>query len=305
MGVALAMVFEVPAHAAGGPQQLALSPAIQERSLHAGTTSEQQVVLSNLTNEPLTISAYAGSFILNEKLDPKYRAMYDASTWFYIPEPEFVLQPLERRRITYSVTVPLEAEPGGHYATLYFESLIPASKSKQDAFSASPKVGMLALITVKGDIVERAEIASFKVPRVHEKGPVPIQLNLRNTGNVHLLPAGRVKIYDGRGRMITELPVDPGFTMPRTTRAYNLTWTGARFFGRYYVQAEVRYGSNSATITSKRIGLWVLPWTNIFITLLLVAAIAVLAYKTRPRWLRALRAFKASRSRGRAKSQSD
>jgi hypothetical protein len=292
VGLALALGIAAPAHAAGGPQTLSVTPAIFEQTVERGSATTHQVIVTNNGSEPLFIRAQPAAFELHEDIASEYKQIYDTSAWITIPQPEFTLRASERRTVSFTVTVPVQAEPGGHYATIYFESLIPDAAPGHQVITAAPRVGTLAFLTVQGNIIERAEIAGFSVPRLHEGGNVPIELKLRNTGNLHLLPTGRVKVTDGRGRVVTTLTIDPGFTMPKTTRTYGLTWSGAQLFHRYFIQAEVRYGSQGDTIASRPLELWVAPWTLMAFVLLPLAAIVVALYFTRRRWLSFWQAFR-------------
>jgi hypothetical protein len=285
-----------PAWAADTPQTLSVTPAIFEQILTPGTTTQHEVVLTNLTAQPLAIQAHAGGFELKEQLDSRYRDLYDSSSWFSIAQPQFTIEPGARHTATFTITVPPRAEPGGHYGTVFFESLVPAGDGQRSQISAAPRVGMLTFLTVKGDIREQAAIGRFELPRLLESGPVPVDLSLKNSGNVHLLPTGRVRIFDGAGHPLTDLAWPPGFTMPGTTRIYHVSWTGAQAFHSYLVQGDVTYGTSRGRLTTGRVRVWIIPWKALLVLVFLVVPLAVAGYRSRGRAARAWRAFRSSGS---------
>lgn len=111
------------AHAEATQQQsqaLSVSPAILEVVADAGKPFTTVVTVTNITNVPLPIKGSVKNFTPNEDIPQDPNGIFQAQNWFKIAEPDFILQPQERRKITVTISPPSKASPGGHYATIYF-----------------------------------------------------------------------------------------------------------------------------------------------------------------------------------------
>jgi hypothetical protein len=288
--VVTAAAWSAQASAAGpaaAPSQSALtvSPAITEQILTPGVTATAAVRVTNITNVPLPIYGSVNDLIPQERLLPTAdKTIYDASEWFKLEPSEFILQPHETKQVTIGIRTPAKASPGGHYATIYFEPLVPADVLSSSTTYLSARVGVLALMIVKGQIVEKAQLRHFSVVTDNQSGPVPISFDIVNTGNVHLLPEGSVTIRDWHGNRIAQLPLPTGLVMPETSRQYRLKWQNHGSHGRYTAQVTVTYGVARQQLKSGAVGLWVLPW-KIAVTVLLAACAAMwFIVRTRSRW---------------------
>lgn len=247
-------------NAAPEKSALGISPAIIELILERGGTREKKISVFNVTNFPLPVKGKAESFFVVEDLEPGAEEIFDVSSWITIEPADFILQPQEKKEIQVTINVPEEAEPGGHYAALYFQPLIPVEVlSPQTAFLTA-RVGTLGFFVVKGEIVEEAELEEIEVARVQQFGPVDFGIPIKNSGNVHILPSGKITVTDIFGREREAIELAPTTVLPHTSKVIEGQWEKKFLLGRFVVEAEVSYGSPGRELTAGPVVFWVVPW---------------------------------------------
>jgi len=288
------------------PRQSALgvSPAIVELVLDPGQRSETTVSVFNVTNFPLPIKGSAASFTAKEDIPPGARNVFDASAWIELEPADFILQPRERKEVTISLTPPEGAEPGGHYATIYFQPLIPMEVLSPQTAYLTARVGVLAFLIVRGDIVEEASLGGIQTAKFRQFGPVEFVLPFKNEGNVHLLPSGEIVIADFRGREVEKLTISPVIVLPETTRELVVPWPKKYLWGKFTARTEVRYGSGPESLAGDPVEFWVVPWLPLVILLGLLTFLIIFYILARKRMGLALKVL-LGRAEVRARSKKD
>ncbi len=281
----------LPAHAQqAGQLSLGVAPAITELVLEPGQPKSITITVDNLTNEPLPITATATSLTPFEQVADKDRAIFDASKWIRVTEPDFILQAHQKKQVAITVTPPLNAEPGGHYATLFFQPLEPERPRDDNAAYVGAKVGVLGLFIINGDLQERMSIHSLNAHTLNQDGPVEFELQLQNTGNVHSIPTGQIKIVDIFGNIVETVPIPLTIVLPKTTKNVPLTWDNKKRLGYYTAQLEIRYGEQKTSLVQTT-SLLILPWLNTIGLVIVVGASGFTVWRARGRWGKAFRAL--------------
>jgi hypothetical protein len=257
-----------------GQSSLGVSPAIVEEILTPGKTSSIKIRVVNVTGLPLPIKSSKRNFMFNpdtylsdEDIEAS-KGIFDVSSWMEVEPSDFILQPNETKDVIIHVNTPTTAQPGGHYATVLFQPLIPQDFSASSRTYLSAQVGVLNFFVVRGDIVEKANIAEIKTnKRFTQFGPVDISLIVRNEGNVHLMPITKIRVRNMSGNVVYELEGDQKIILPHTSQSLNAKIKDRMLFGRYTIEADLIYGSeNTASSYSKQHSFYVIPW---FVLLLL------------------------------------
>src|SRR5688572_9879331 len=105
LSILLLLLGVSPVHAQTPPQSaLAVSPAIFEAVLEPGKPATKTVTVTNTANVPLPIKSSVKSFSVLEEVSEQDRALFDASAWFKVSEPDFILQPKQKRLVTVVIT---------------------------------------------------------------------------------------------------------------------------------------------------------------------------------------------------------
>lgn len=233
-----------------GQSALSVSPAIVDNSLDPGAKFTIDVSLANQTFSPVAVRSSTRELTTDQPIAEERKAAFNASSWFTIESPDFILLAQERRSIKVNVVVPQNAEPGGHYATVNFDSFVPEQQNTAGATTVNARVGVVVLLAVSGDVRERVSI----VDKVHTKTwqpdalPTNFDLTLRNEGNVHVLPQGRIVVRDVFGRVVKELPLPVGTLLPGADRTYSATWEHGLTAGVYNAEVEVVAGTQQVKL---------------------------------------------------------
>ena len=275
----LYIVFATPINAqTDNPSSaLGVSPAIIEEVLSPGQSTTVPVTVFNLTNIPLPIRGAVRSFIdTPDNLSLEKLEVFDSSNWFSLSQSDFILQPNQERTLTVTITPPENAEPGGHYATIYFQPLIPQSALSTRSLYVSNRVGVLAFLILPGDISEKLTVSTIKTPEFTQYGPIEITVTLTNSGNIHAFPSGIITITNMFGKESAQIPITPGFVLPDSSRDFITWWEKGLLFGKYSIRFSGTYGNDQQTLESQPYSLWVIPiipttFLSLFVIMILLS----------------------------------
>ena len=207
------------------------------------------------SDDPLTtvvlIPNEDGPYTLRNYLEPKIR--------------EFSLEAGERIRIPVTISVPLDAEPGGRYGAVIVSnrpSVTDAAAAQGGRARLVSRIGSLFLVRVKGEIKEEGQLEDFRISgerTFFEKGPVRFEILFRNSGNVHVTPFGTVTIKNLLGQTVGMAPVDAYFALPKSLRYRQIEWNKTPLFGRYTAELSLNRGYEDREDTAV-LSFWVVPW---------------------------------------------
>ena len=274
---------------------LVVSPAIIEEVLTPGAPTDFTLQIQNATNFPLPIKTFVRNLIPKANSSEQVNSdRLDASQWFVVEEPDFILQPKQVRTVKGRIQPPPDAIPGGHYATLYFQPLVPEEALSPSTAYISARVGVLAFLIVKGDIEQKAELKNgLHTSSFTQSGPVTFTFAIRNSGNVHLMPSGRLNIYDWHNRRVASKEIPAGIILPGETKNYTMLWEDVPRFGKFRAELLANYGADNVQLTKTTASFWVMSWIKMLLGTVVLAAIAAFVIKTRHRWKKAWRALRS------------
>lgn len=292
-----ACFIAVPAHAQTG-QAFTISPALVELSANPGESVKATIKLTNLSANDLDITAEANNFgSKNETGEPniifdeKDQTPYSLHNWITLPD-SFSIKSKETKTVDFPITIPKDAEPGGHYAVVRFTGSTTAADGSNVALSAS--IGSLVLLKVSGQTQQKASIASFYAAHSNfaqssffEAPPVAFVERLKNEGNIHLKPTGTVQVKDMFGNVVSTMRVNgdpsdknnlPRSVLPQSIRRFDQTLKDKTLFGKYTATLNVAYGDSQQKL-SQTITFWVIPYKLVLAVLAgLVALFFVLKF---------------------------
>lgn len=228
--------------------------------------------------------------------------------WVSFSQMDFYVASNEWHTIVMTVNVPADAGLGYYYAVTFSRANQPEeAKSGQTALRGGTAI--LVLLDVASSKAHRElkfiDIKSDK--KVYEFLPARINIKLRNTGNVHLMPTGMVSIKRGDSK-IAEIPFNTskGSILPDSNRNYSidwnegfpyyrvketaqgvvlkdgqpeheLVWDSSKLnklrFGKYTAQVFAVYDNGKSDIPLEAtVSFWVIPWRliGLVITVLVV-----------------------------------
>lgn len=294
LSVGLWTVTSRPVHA------LTLVPPSLEFSSQPGKTIDTTVKLFNETAEPINVNPSTALFTAKDELgapafDFKSKPS-DLATWISVPNGPLGVRPNERIEIPIKITVPVDAQPGGHYAGLFFETVPGGDNPGQVKVKA--KIGTLVIIRIEGDVRESGTVKEFSTSGSsnHASLPVSFVLRVANDGNVHFRPEGTVTIHNMFGGTTASIQINTteGAVLPNSVRHYDVQWKknsdkapkGNFFqlvgdewhnfaFGTYTAQLDATYGASKKALSATT-RITIVPWHLLLLVIVLVIIVVVL-----------------------------
>lgn len=215
---------------------------------------------------------------------------YSLAKWISVSTAAITLAPGQSTAMNFNITVPSNAEPGGHYAGILF-STQPSDPTSTNQIGLASKVGSLVLVRVAGDAKESAKITAFGSDKEnYESANVNFSTTVENTGNVHVQPKGVITIKNIFGGQVAAVDVNQlsANVLPGSSRIFETSWENPGFkFGYYTATILLSYGDPTQTTTSTT-SFWIIPWRTLIIALVVIAvvlAILIFAIKRYNSWI--------------------
>lgn len=255
-----------------------VGPGKIELSLKPGESRTVELMITNRMGEPkrfkFTVEDAAGGRTADQAVEllGSVRGPYSLRDYVHFPVEEFELKHMERARIPVTVTLPPDAEPGGHYGSVLVSTVSREADdgTKSGAVPSSAivsRIGTLFFVTTPGDVATEGKLTSFTtVPQknVFFRGPVNFALLFENTGSIHLNPYGKISITNMFGDEVGFMELDPWFALPGSLRTREVSWTRDLLIGRYTATASVNRGYNDV-IDEASLTFWVIPWKMLLV----------------------------------------
>lgn len=235
-----------------------------------------------------------GAFIpLIENFADEPLATNSLGSWIEISAEPILISAGQSAEIPFTVRVPENADPGGHYAAImvgpYQGDSTAGSHMKVSSFVTS-----LLFVRIKGDIVESGRVREFTTDAsLYQKPEAHFVLRFENTGNTHLRPQGAITLYNmwgkERGQVLINEKSNFGNVLPRSVRKFEFAWSGeANLFeiGRYSAIVTLAYGDDGRQNTTAKTYFWIIPIIPVSITLGSILLIGLLLMALIRRYVR-------------------
>lgn len=294
LGMFIARPAGAQASGADAAQGIQISPATVDINMSRGGTYNIPIRVRNTTNSSLVYTESVDDFNSSGEtgsphvfVDNTLPPTASIRTWVDAI-PQFTLSKQELKIIDVQVTVPDNAEPGGHYGVIRFSGATPKVEGTGVGLSAS--AGVLILIRVDGAIIEKASLASFYTAQNDKqsfffesssaKDPITFVTRIQNEGNIHIKPFGTIELRDMFGGLVKSMKVgdDESNVLPKSIRRFESTYNNPWMVGLYTANLAIGYGSTGQAIT-RSITFWVIPYKAILAGLLILATIVFILIK--------------------------
>lgn len=271
---------------------LTVSPTLFEMSANPGQEWSSSIRVVNSNSYPITIFANAVNFApQGEDGQGKFVPIIEEESkgqtiaeWISIPESEIIIPPEQTHKLDFTIKVPEDASPGGHFAAVLIGTKPPANETGVPEVKTSQIVTSLVFLRVTGDVVESGNIRSFRTTSaILEKPEATFELRFENKGNVHIQPQGDIKILNMWGQERGVIPINRstmfGNVLPESIRMFTFTWTGKwsmADIGRYTAIATIGYGDKERQFVNSETAFWVIPWKIMGAVILVLLGFAYL-----------------------------
>ncbi len=281
-------------------------PPYFQLGLNPGEQWSSSIKVVNPNTYPLTLYATVMNFApVGEEgrgqLEPVAGngVVDDLAGWIDVQQTPIKLDPQQSKDVPFSVHVPADAQPGGHYAAILIGNQPQTTQVPDSNITVSSYISSLFFLRVNGNVVEAGDIREFMTARqLYQTPAAQFVLRFENSGNVHIQPQGEINIYNMWGKQRGKISVNQktafGYVLPQTVRKFVFDWQGeSNVFdaGKYKAVATLSFGQQARQNVTYTAYFWVIPVKPLAATLglfLLLAGLVVWGIKAYIR--RALRA---------------
>jgi hypothetical protein len=295
--ITLASICSVmPPHALAQNGGVQIQPAIIEPTgaLLPGSTHTYEIRVENLNSGPETYYlsvrdiSDVGEGGVPVFLEPGDESGYELSRWITLSQSQITVEPGAEVVVPFSITIPSDASPGGHFGSVMITSEAP--EIRESGAAVGFQVANIISLRIAGDIVEQAAIRQFSTDQfLYGNKNVTFSVNIENTGNVLVRPIGPLIVRNMFGQEVASLTMNEslaGVFPGRVRDDIRVVWSeDGSGFGRYEAVVSMIYGEvNGKQTTSSTVSFWILPMSiigpalGILVALLLVVFITVRLY---------------------------
>lgn len=148
------------------------------------------------------------------------------ASWITVSPQQFHLPALSSIPIHYTVKVPPKAV-GGHYAVIFFESLIGKAVSEGEVgVNLSVRIGALFYIEPEGTINKMAQVERISLTQKQADTPFQLKAYFKNTGNIDITATGVFNIIDKEGMVLARGQFNDIYTFPKEEAVLTSHWDG-------------------------------------------------------------------------------
>jgi hypothetical protein len=281
---------------------LTISPARIEISSDPGQTLTEKMILINEGNDTETFySSYANFQAQGDSGNPAFvSATDDLGTWMSTM-PSITLKPGESLDVPFTVTIPKDATPGGHFAVVFWGN----GAIQPGSVGVGAKTGLLVLLSVNGDVKEQAGFLDFNTLNKqfwYSTLPVSFEYRFKNDGGDRIKPTGPITIRDSVFLPAQVIDANPGSgnILPGSTRRFQVDWINytrpnnyvapTNFFkkfwsnvsyqwanfavGLYSANLHVAYGTKGESASST-VFFFVFPWQLVLVMIIVILLIVL------------------------------
>lgn len=266
-------------HSAGAqaqdPQQsITMSPSAKKYQLNAGQVKSDTLTVLNDGQTAYDFTMYATPYwIKDSSYQPDFSSdnpRADAYAWISFEKSRYHAEPRETITIPYTITVPEDVAPGGHYAIVFAEVQPPEGTDAN--LVIKKRVGTIVYASTTGDVQLAGKTTSLSVPWFQPAAPMAAHATVENTGNSNFTVTTKLTVSDIFGNVKADIN-NQYETLPGTTRNITMQWQHSPWFGLYKVQATSTVLGDTTTASS-----FVLVMPYWMILLLIGIVIAGVAY---------------------------
>ncbi|MFH1346976.1 MAG: hypothetical protein ABIH10_01865 [Spirochaetota bacterium] len=259
-----------------------VGPAKIEYKVDPGQTISDKLFIVNDGQETRTFYAEFEKFTEiggQKKFLPSEPA--ELAEWFKMEESA-TLKAGEQKEILFTVEVPENAPPGGHFAVIWWGTASPG----KNQVSIVTRAGILVFLQVSGEINEKGEIVEFSLTKGNFftlKLPEDFAVNFKNQGNTYLKPLGEITVKNIFGSAIADFNVNgkERIIFPDNEQLLDIAKKFGKppfAFGFYKAELSLRWGEKESN-GLKSIWFFVFPWKTVFVVIIILAGLFLLATK--------------------------
>lgn len=287
------------------PINITVSPVTLVLDTAPGTPASAAIKVMNNGAEPENLEVAVATFTADSNGARPVIAPFSpndpAQFWLSVDEPTFTVVPQQWKTLSVRFSPPPEASLTHYYALIIRRQVEAQAEAGATAVTGAPAILVLTKIN-SPHLRPELQVVGFRTTRWwYEFLPVEFEVDVKNTGNVHLAPMGNVFIDSQSKKDAGVLSVNQGmgYVLPNTVRTFalkwedgfplfttddagkkRLTWDLSKIqnfrFGRYVAHLLLVYDSGERDVPIEgEIVFWVVPVRVIAVLLVAISLMAV------------------------------
>jgi hypothetical protein len=212
---------------------LTLSPVFLNLTTDPGKDVTGQFRVTNNNNFTESVQIDINKFVSSpDATNPVIQETTDAdifTQWVRFSEDQFELDPNQTKTVRFTISPPDEAALGYYYAFVINRMRSDDSSGQGAAITGAPALPVLLYVKSPNAKME-LQVADFKTDKVfYEYLPTEFIVTVKNSGNVHVAPAGNIFIDSMFDKEIAVLSANKGRgnVLPQSEREYRVSWDDA------------------------------------------------------------------------------
>lgn len=276
-----------------------------ETTIEKGKSETVAIGVENPTGETIIARPVVNDFVSSDKEDGEPRLILDENApapknsfkELISPMTDVQLGPREKKDISVTINVPADANSGGYYGAV---RMVPTAVPGAGNVGLTASVGTIFLVRVPGDLTERLDLVqlsaaqktgqegenAYKARSFFTSGDVAVLTRLKNSGDIHLQPFGRVQIRNTFGKVVHEYEFNNSDAqvnsrsniLPDATRRFTDDVNGKKWFGRYTIESNLGYSQGGGELVTSKATFWYIPALALYVIIALVLAAVGFVY---------------------------
>lgn len=253
--------------------------------LDPGAVVEDALLVTNRGSEPLDLTVYAADAFLTSSgqydLLPAGTPSTDLGAWVRVGLDRVTVAPGEQVRVPFTVAVPADASPGDHAGGVLTSSIAATGTT----VAIDRRLASRVQVRVSGDLVPAVDVTGVRATyhpswNPFAAGTVTVDYTLSDVGNTRLtatetaMSAGPLGVGRARSDVLQAPELLAGSVVTRQVAVPGV-WPTVRLATDLEVRAEgVGLGAGMLAPVSVRVTGWAIPWAQLVLLGLVVAAAA-------------------------------
>lgn len=271
--VILAISAALPASADAPDRSLGISPLRSELTILPGTSFDGTLTLTNSGKQSVSVSLNAEAFsVTNQVYDYSFDESGKGADWTSFSQKTLDIASGKSATVSYKVSVPIDAEVGGRYISLFASS---SPTTSDNGVTSVNRVASLLYITVAGDITQTGKILTFNSPLVSFSNPT-WTATIQNNGSAHFHSLYDVQVKSLFGGITLGSSQGDSLILPSSVRLLSQEMSGLDAIGIYRLDYTIGLGDVSAYQQTR----WILYVPPLQLLLLIGIVIGILLLRS-------------------------
>lgn len=253
---------------------LTLSPVRNEIKITPGASFEGSLSITNSLDQQIEVYLNAEEFsVINQNYDYAFTDESDVAGWVRFDTETVALQSQQSYIVKYIISVPLMAEPGGRYISIFAST----ETNVNSGIKSRQRIASLLYIDVTGEVSRLGKLIALNNPWLVFNGG-DWSASLQNSGTTHYVSRYKVSLSELIGSYVVSDVSGDAMVLPGTVRLINDKLPVFSWPGVYKLTFEVGLGDTPG-VRETRYVLYLPYYAIVILIFLFVTILFVLRRK--------------------------